>query len=166
MRKSLCPGIYLEEVPGVFHPVAAGPASVAGPIGLVDSRNLPFTRGSLAVGTNPILQSDWQYVNVRPFVLFIEQSLSQGLQWAVFQPNNSVLWSRVANLIDSFLTNQWLQGSLHGKKKHEAFFVRCDSTTMTQNDLGNGRLVALVGFAPVRPAEFVVIQICIQTKKK
>ena len=68
--------------------------------------------------------------------------------------------------MNNFLMNQWLRCSLQGKKKQEAYFVKCDSSTMSQNDLDNGRLVALVGFAPVLPAEFVVIQIAIQTGKR
>lgn len=156
--------VYLQEAPGVFHSMPGAPTDAAGPMVLLDSRNLPFRRDSLPVGTSPNSQSDWKYVNVRRLTIYIEQSLSQGVQWAVFQNNNPALWSRVANCIDSFLMSQWLQGSLQGTKKQDAYFVRCDSSTMTQNDLDNGRLIALVGFAPVRPAEFIVIQIGIQTQ--
>ena len=110
--------------------------------------------------------TQWQYVNVRRYMTFIEQSLAQGVQWAVFENNGPALWSRVKQSVDSFLTGQWLQGSLQGTKKDEAFFVVCDTTTMTQNDIDNGRLVAAVGVAPVYPAEFVVLKIGIWTKKK
>ncbi len=164
MPKTFHPGIYFQEVPGVFHSIPGAPSDPAGPVFLLDSRGLPVRLDSLPEGTSSNVQPDWQYVNVRRATFFIEQSISQGTQWAVFQNNNPALWSRVTNQIENFLTNQWLQGSLHGKKKHEAYFVRCDNSTMSQNDLDNGRLVALVGFAPVRPAEFVVIQIVIQTK--
>jgi uncharacterized protein len=160
------PGVYLQELPGVFHSIPGVPTDAPGPIALLDCRNLPFRRESLPVRTTPNSQPDWQYINVRHFTQYIEQSLSQGLQPVVLQNNNPMLWSRVVNLIDNFLMNQWLQRSLHGKKKQEAYFVRCDGSTMSQNDLDNGRLVALVGFAPVRPAEFVVIEIGIQTKKE
>lgn len=166
MPNTFYPGIDLQEIPGVFHSMPGVPPNVVGPVFLLDSRGLPFRRDSLPVGTISNPQPDWQYVNVRRFTIYIEQSLSQGLQWVVFQNNTPALWSRAANAIASFLNNQWLQGSLHGSKKQEAYFVVCNNTTMSQNDLDNGRLVALVGFAPVSPAEFVIIQIGIQTKKK
>jgi len=159
------PGVYVEEVPGVFHPIPGLSPSTAGFAGLTDSLGLPL--GVVVWGARTSTQdTGWQYVNVRRQFIFIEQSLSQGLRWAVFQNNGPTLWGRVVQSVDGFLTREWLTGSLHGKKKDDAFFVRCDSTTMTQNDLDNGRLVALVGIAPVRPAEFVVLRISIQTKKK
>lgn len=175
MPESLYPGIYLEELPGVFHSI---PGLSAGLAGLTDSLNLPLSRyvhrlrvfparGSLVWGARTSSQdTQWQYVNVRRYMTFIEQSLSQGLQWAVFDNNGPALWSRVSQSVDGFLTGQWLQGSLQGKKKDEAYFVACDTTTMTQSDIDNGRLVVVVGIAPVYPAEFVVFQIGIWTKKK
>jgi hypothetical protein len=163
------PGVYLQELPGVFHSISGVPTGAAGPIALLDSRNFPFRLNSFPVGTSSNSNSNsppaWQYVNIRRYMQYIEQSLSQGVRWAVFENNNSALWSRVTSSIGNFLMNQWLQGSLQGKKKHDAYFVKCDSSTMSQNDLDNGRLVALVGVAPVFPAEFVVFQISIQTRK-
>lgn len=165
MRKSFYPGIYLEELPGVFHPIPGLSPSTAGFAGLTDSLGLP--QGVLIWGARISGQdTGWQYVNVRRQVIFIEQSLSQGVRWAVFENNGPRLWAKVAQSAEGFLTREWLSGSLHGKKKDEAYFVLCNSTTMTQNDLDNGRLVAVVGIAPVRPAEFVVLQICIQTQRK
>jgi len=163
------PGVYVEEVPGAFHSISGVSPGIGGFSGLVDTENIPLGRGSMRSSHgrgNAVWESDWQYVNVRRDVLFIEQSLSQGLQWAVFENNGPALWSRVSQSVDGFLTRQWLQGSLQGKKKDEAFFVACGSTTMTQNDIDNGRLVVVVGVAPVRPAEFVVFQIGIWTTKK
>jgi phage tail sheath protein FI len=178
MPDPLYPGISLEELPGVFHPVPGLSPSTAGFAGLTDNLNLPLSRyvnrlrvspaqGSLIWGARTSTQDDqWQYVNVRRYMAFIEQSLSQGLQWVVFENNGPALWSRVRQSVDSFLTGQWLQGSLQGTKKDEAFFVACDTTTMTQSDIDNGRLVAVVGIALVYPAEFVVFQIGIWTSKK
>jgi len=97
-------------------------------------------------------------------MIFLEQSISQGLQWAVFEPNGQPLWTGIRSSVETFLADVWKQGALQGSKEQEAFFVRCDSTTMTQNDLSNGRLVCMVGVAPVRPAEFVIIQISIWTQ--
>lgn len=90
---------------------------------------------------------------------FVESSLAQGTQWAVFENNGPELWSRVSSSVTDFLMNEWRSGKLKGSKPEEAFFVRCDNTTMTQNDLDNGRLVIVIGVAPVKPAEFVVFQI-------
>ncbi len=169
MPESLYPGIYLQELPGVFHPIPGLSPSTAGFAGLTDSWGLPLgrffpTQGVLIWGARTSNQdTEWQYVDVRRLMIFIEQSLGQQLQWVVFENNDSTLWSRVSQSVDSFLTSQWLSGSLHGKKKHDAFFVKCDRTTMTQNDLDNGRLVMLVGIAPVRPAEFVIIRISCMT---
>lgn len=164
MLKTLHPGIQLREVPGVFHSMPGFPTHAPGFIVLLDSRGVPWTRDSGPTG--PSAQPQWQYVNVKRVVVFIEQSLAQGCQWAVFQNNGPSLWSRVVNSMEQFLAAQWLQGSLKGSKRHQAYFVRCDSSTMSQEDLATGRVVVLVGFAPLKPAEFVVIQIGIQTTKK
>ena len=93
------------------------------------------------------------------YIVHLEQSIEQGLQWTVFEPNGEKLWANVRNTISNFLTNEWRSGALQGTKPEQAFFVKCDRTTMTQNDLDNGRLVCLVGVAPVKPAEFVIIRI-------
>jgi uncharacterized protein len=106
---------------------------------------------------------DWIYVNVRRLMIFLEQSLNIGLQWVVFEPNAEPLWARVKRTITNFLTTVWRNGALEGTKPEEAFFVKCDSTTMTQDDIDNGRLIVVIGVAPVRPAEFVIIRIGLWT---
>lgn len=103
--------------------------------------------------------TEWKYVNVRRLFIFVEHSLDQGTQWVVFEPNDYPLWARVTQSITNFLTSVWRDGALMGQKAEEAFFVRCDRTTMTQDDIDNGRLIVLVGIAPVKPAEFVIIRI-------
>jgi phage tail sheath protein FI len=90
---------------------------------------------------------------------YIETSLAQGTQWAVFENNDAQVWARVRASVSEFLMNEWQSGKLKGSKPDDAFFVRCDSTTMTQADIDNGRLIVVVGVAPVAPAEFVVFQI-------
>lgn len=107
--------------------------------------------------------SDWKYVNVRRLVIFIEASIDRGLQWVVFEPNAEPLWARVRRSIVNFLTLVWRNGALEGTKPEEAFFVRCDRTTMTQTDIDSGRLICLVGVAPVKPAEFVIVRIGLWT---
>ncbi|WP_454064310.1 phage tail sheath family protein [Candidatus Nitrospira salsa] len=102
---------------------------------------------------------EWKYVPVRRLAVFVEESVAKGTQWVVFEPNNESLWARVRMSIENFLSSQWRQGALLGKKSEEAFFVKCDRTTMTQNDIDNGRLICQIGIAPVRPAEFVIFRI-------
>ena len=107
--------------------------------------------------------SDWKYVNVRRLLIFIEASIDRGLQWVVFEPNAEPLWARVRRAIRNFLTLVWRNGALEGTKPEEAFFVKCDRTTMTQTDIDQGRLICLVGVAPVKPAEFVIVRIGLWT---
>jgi phage tail sheath protein FI len=102
---------------------------------------------------------DWKYISVRRYFIFLEHSIDTGTQWAVFEPNGERLWANVRETISSFLYSQWRAGALLGSDPSQAFFVRCDRTTMTQNDLDNGRLVCLVGVAVVKPAEFVIFRI-------
>ena len=103
--------------------------------------------------------SAWRYIPVRRLFIFIENSLDVGLQWVVFEPNGEDLWARVRRTITGFLRTLWLNGQLRGVTQDEAFFVRCDRTTMTEEDIANGRLICLVGVAPLHPAEFVIIRI-------
>ena len=102
---------------------------------------------------------EWKYVNVRRLFIFIENSIDRGTQWAVFEPNNQRLWANIRQTVEDFLLVLWRQGALLGDKPEDAFFVRCDRTTMTQNDIDNGRMICLVGLAPTKPAEFVIFQI-------
>ncbi len=102
---------------------------------------------------------EWTYVNLRRYFAFLEHSVDLGTQWAVFEPNGESLWATVRGTIDDFLFDQWQQGALLGDKPEKAYFVRCDRSTMTQNDIDNGRLVCLIGVAPLRPAEFVIFRI-------
>lgn len=102
---------------------------------------------------------EWKYVNVRRLFLFMEHTIDKGSQWAVFEPNNRRLWDNVRRMVEDFLLTLWRNGALLGDKPEEAYFVRCDRTTMTQNDLDNGRLICLIGVAPVKPAEFVIFRI-------
>lgn len=102
---------------------------------------------------------EWKYINVRRYFLFLESSVDRGTQWAVFENNGERLWANIRETIEAFLYNEWVSGNLLGASPKEAFFVRCDRSTMTQNDLDNGRLICLVGVAALKPAEFVVFRI-------
>jgi phage tail sheath protein FI len=117
-------------------------------------------RGNRVWGAR-VVTSDaaWKYINVRRLFIFVEESIDEGTQWVVFEPNDEPLWARVRATITNFLTTVWRNGALQGLKPDEAFFVRCDRTTMTQDDIDNGRLICLIGIAPVKPAEFVIFRI-------
>jgi uncharacterized protein len=111
--------------------------------------------GARTVSSDP----EWKYVNLRRYFAYLEHSIDKGTQWAVFEPNGEALWANVRHTIEDFLFNEWASGALLGDKPEKAYFVRCDRSTMTQNDLDNGRLVCQVGVAPLRPAEFVIFRI-------
>lgn len=102
---------------------------------------------------------NWKYVNVRRLFIFIEESIRVNTNWAVFEPNDEILWSRVEGTIRVFLTTQWRNGALAGSTADEAFFINIGKSTMTEDDILNGRLICVIGVAPVRPAEFVVFRI-------
>ena len=102
---------------------------------------------------------EWKYVNLRRYLAFLEASIDRGTRRAVFEPNGEPLWANIRRAVQDFLTNEWRSGGLPGSKAEEAFFVKCDRSTMTQADLDQGRLICLVGVAAVRPAEFVIFRI-------
>ena len=103
--------------------------------------------------------TELKYVNVRRYLVYLEHSIDNGTQWAVFENNGPALWARVKDSIDSFLNNEFAEGNLLGTSTKDAYFVRCDRTTMTQNDLDNGRMICLIGVALLKPAEFVIFRI-------
>lgn len=102
---------------------------------------------------------EWKYVNVRRYFLYLERSIEKSTQWIVFEPNGERLWANVRTTVEDFLYNEWFNGRLLGGSPKAAYFVRCDRSTMTQNDLDNGRLVCEIGVAPLKPAEFVIFRI-------
>lgn len=131
------------------------------PINLNVIRDFRGSGRGIRVWGARVLTSDsgWRYVPVRRMFIFLERSMDVGLQWVVFEPNGEDLWARVRQTLVDFLRTVWLGGALAGVTEDEAFFVRCDRTTMTETDIASGRLIVLVGVAPLRPAEFVIIRI-------
>ena len=117
-----------------------------------------FDIGGIRVWGARTLSSDpdVKYINVRRTLIFLEASIDQGTQWVVFEPNTPETWTRLSDSVSAFLTTQWRSGALFGRKPEDAFFVRCDETTMTSDDILNGRLICHIGVAIVRPAEFVI----------
>lgn len=132
---------------------------ILNPRGINVIRSFPG-RGILVWGARAcIVDPLWKYINVRRLFIYVEKSIERGTQWVVFEPNNERLWARVKATITQFLTGVWRDGALMGTKPEEAFFVKCDRTTMTQDDIDNGRLICIIGIAPTKPAEFVIFRI-------
>jgi phage tail sheath protein FI len=115
--------------------------------------------GARTLEGNDRLASEWKYVPVRRTALFLEESLFRGTQWVVFEPNDEPLWAQIRLNLGAFMQSLFRQGAFQGKTPREAYFVKCDSETTTQDDINRGVVNILVGFAPLKPAEFVVIQI-------
>jgi phage tail sheath protein FI len=119
----------------------------------------PVVWGARTVHGADWLGSDWKYVPVRRLALLIERSLDAGTRWAVFEPNDEPLWSSLRADVGEFMHALFRDGAFPGTTPQDAYLVRCDRTTMTQDDLDGGRVVVLVGFAPLKPAEFVMLRI-------
>jgi phage tail sheath protein FI len=139
--------------------VTDGGQAILNPRGVNAIRAFPG-RGRRVWGARTLSDNTlWKYVNVRRLFIFIEASIFRGTQWVVFEPNEQRLWGRVKQTITEFLRTQWRLGALFGATEEEAFFVRVDRSTMTDDDINNGRLIVVIGIAPVRPAEFVIFRI-------
>ncbi len=119
----------------------------------------PICWGARTLAGADQLADDYKYIPVRRFALFLEESLFEGTQWVVFEPNDEALWAQIRLNIGSFLQGLFLQGAFQGTTPQQAYFVKVDSETTTQTDINNGVVNIVVGFAPLKPAEFVVIQI-------
>jgi uncharacterized protein len=115
--------------------------------------------GARTMQGNDELGSEWKYIPVRRTALFIEESLFRALKWVVFEPNDEPLWAEIRLNVGAFMHNLFRQGAFQGQTPADAYFVKCDKETTTQNDINLGIVNIVVGFAPLKPAEFVVIQI-------
>ena len=140
-----------------------GEQDILNPIGVNLIRALPG-QGIRVWGARTISSNGlWKYVNVRRLFIYIEESIKANTDWVVFEPNSETLWSRVTRTIETFLATCWRDGALAGSSPEQAFFVECGPTTMTQDDIDNGRLICQIGIAPVKPAEFVIFRITQKT---
>jgi phage tail sheath protein FI len=153
-------GLSIGEAPGVLTDSENG---LLNPLGINCLRNLP-TIGHVVWGARTldgadVLASQWKYVPVRRLALFLEESLYRGTQWVVFEPNDEPLWSQIRLNLGAFMHTLFRQGAFQGTTPKEAYFVKCDKDTTTQADIDNGIVNIVVGFAPLKPAEFVVIKI-------
>ena len=133
------------------------------PHGINCLRNLPAAGrvvwGSRTLQGDDRLASEWKYIPVRRMALFIEESLYRGTQWAVFEPNDEPLWAQLRLNVGAFMQTLFRQGAFQGQSPKDAYFVKCDKETTTQNDINLGIVNVVVGFAPLKPAEFVIISI-------
>jgi len=131
------------------------------PLRLLAGRPGPVVWGVRTLSNDP----DWRFLPVRRQAIYLERSLVDGLHWTVFEPSDETLWRTVVRQAENFLVGEWRSGALLGTKSEHAFFVKCDRTTMTQADIAAGRLVVAIGFAPIRPGEFVIIRINLGTAR-
>jgi len=149
----------IESITKIAQDISKREQDVLNPVGINALRFFP-NRGNRVWGARTVTsESSWKYINVRRLFIYVEHSIDNGTQWVVFEPNDEPLWARVRQTITNFLTTTWRSGALQGTKPDEAFFVKCDRTTMTQDDIDNGKLICLIGIAPVKPAEFVIFRI-------
>lgn len=140
-----------------------GDSAELNPLGINVIRNLPVY-GTVCWGARTLfgadaMTSEWKYVPVRRTAMYIEESLVQGLRWVVFEPNDEPLWAQIRLNVEAFMQSMFRRGAFQGKTPSQAYLVKCDSETTTQADIDRGIVNILVGFAPLKPAEFVVIQL-------
>lgn len=152
----------LLGVAGLKFTVGDGDQNQLNPMGVNCLRKMPGAGpviwGSRTLSTKA--DPEWRYVPVRRTAIFIEQSIYNGIQWAVFEPNDHRLWSSLRLNIDSFMNGLFRSGAFQGEKVSDAYFVRCGlGDTMTQGDIDRGQVIVIVGFAPLKPAEFVIVRI-------
>jgi phage tail sheath protein FI len=149
-------------------PITKGMQDILNPRGVNCIRDFRADGRGIRLWGARTMSSDpmWKYVNVRRLFIFVEESIDQGTQWVVFEPNDFATWAAVTRTITNFLTTVWRSGALMGLTAGEAFFVKCDRTTMTQDDIDNGRLICYIGIAPVKPAEFVIFRISQKTMEE
>ena len=154
---------YLVGVPELSLKLTDMQQGVLNQLGVNCLRSFPVY-GTLIWGTRTLsgadaLASEWKYLPVRRLTLYLEESLQRGLAWAVFEPNDEPLWAQIRQAIKGFMQGLFRQGAFQGRSAREAYFVKCDRETTTQADIDRGVVNVVIGFAPVRPAEFVVIKL-------
>jgi phage tail sheath protein FI len=153
----------LIGVPALSVPLTDAENGELNPLGINCLRSQPgagrVVWGARTLQGNDRLASEWKYIPVRRTALFLEESLYRGTQWVVFEPNDEPLWAQIRLNLGAFMHNLFRQGAFQGKTPKDAYFVKCDKETTTQTDINLGIVNILVGFAPLKPAEFVVIKI-------
>jgi phage tail sheath protein FI len=156
-------GVAGFQINGVSGNLTDGEIGGLNPVGINSLRNLPIIGpviwGARTLDGADVKSSDWKYVPVRRLALYLEESLFRSLSWVVFEPNDEPLWASIRLNVGAFMQGLFRQGAFQGQSAKDAYFVKCDKDTTTQNDINLGVVNIVVGFAPLKPAEFVVIQI-------
>ena len=150
----------IRGIAGLEYKFSDGDNGVMNPRGLNTIRIFPngiVNWGARTMDGDDDFASEYKYIPIRRTALFIEESLYRGLKWVVFEPNDEPLWAQIRLNAGAFMHNLFRQGAFQGKTKQEAYFVKCDSETTTQNDINLGIVNIWVGFAPLKPAEFVIL---------
>jgi phage tail sheath protein FI len=153
----------LKGVPQLSVPLTDEENGELNPLGLNCLRAFPIA-GRVVWGSRTLrgadqLADEYKYVPVRRLALYIEESLFRGLKWVVFEPNDEPLWAQIRLNVGAFMHNLFRQGAFQGSTPRDAYFVKCDKETTTQNDINLGIVNIVVGFAPLKPAEFVIIKL-------
>jgi uncharacterized protein len=138
-------------------------SALLNPAGINSLRNFPtFGRvvwGARTLKGTDVLASDWKYIPVRRLAYYIEESVVRGIKWATFEPNDQVLWAQIELSVNAFMQTLFRQGAFQGTTPQQSYFVKCDNTTTTTADVENGIVNIVIGFAPMQPAEFVMLTI-------
>jgi phage tail sheath protein FI len=149
----------VQELP--YAPTNAD-ADQLSPLGVNCLRIFPGTGGPVVWGARTLedgTDPEWRYIPIRRLALFIEESLNRGLQWVIFEPDGEALWAQIRLSVEAFLLDLWRRGAFQGARPTDAFFVKCDATTITPNDIAAGLVNIVIGFAPLKPAEFIVLRL-------
>lgn len=156
---------YLDTAVGIERIITKGEQEILNPLGINVIRSLP--EGICVWGARTLSSdSEWQYINIRRLMMYIEESVDKGSQWVVFEPNDPSLWGKVKRNLSAFLTRVWRDGALYGGTQEEAFFVKVDEENNPPATRDAGQLIIEVGVAPVKPAEFVIIRVSQKTLAK
>jgi uncharacterized protein len=153
-------GLSINGVPATVTDAENG---VLNPLGINCLRAFPASGlvvwGARTLAGSDVIASEWKYIPVRRTALYIEESLDQGTKWVVFERNDETLWAQIRLNVGAFMQNLFQRGAFQGQTPKDAYFVKCDSETTTRNDIDSGVVNILVGFAPLKPAEFVVLKL-------
>ena len=149
----------IQGATGLELAVTRGEMDMLNPMGVNSIKSFPGRGIRVWGGRTLSSDAEWRYVNVRRYFNYLEESILQGTQWCVFEPNDERLWGRIRRTISAFLVNEWRSGALFGEKAGQAFFVKCDGENNTAESIDAGMVIVEIGVAPVKPAEFVIFRL-------
>jgi uncharacterized protein len=149
----------IQGATGLELAVTRGEMDMLNPEGVNSIKSFPGRGIRVWGGRTLSSDAEWRYINVRRYFNYLEESILQGTQWCVFEPNDERLWGRIRRTISAFLVNEWRSGALFGEKSQQAFFVTCDGTNNTAETIDAGMVIVEIGVAPVKPAEFVIFRL-------